>query len=235
MLKYIDSKKMGRASHGWLDSHFHFSFADYYNPNNIQFGVLRVVNDDIVQPGTGFDTHPHKNMEIMSYVIDGSLTHADSMKNRHTLKTGQVQYMSAGTGVLHSEHNLGEKPLRFLQIWILPDKEGYPPNYGDYRFEMNERFDKWLYIATDFKNDKAEAPIHVHADINAYAAIITGGKKLDFKVGQNRQAYLILIDGKVKIGNTILNTRDAMEITEEDITVNALEMSHVFIIEMAKA
>lgn len=105
MIKFIDSKKMGRGKHDWLDSHFHFSFADYYNPQNMQFGVLRVINDDLVKPNTGFDTHPHKNMEIISYVVDGELSHSDSMNNQHTLTRGQVQYMSAGTGVLHSEHN----------------------------------------------------------------------------------------------------------------------------------
>ena len=126
---------MGRGIHGWLDSHFHFSFAEYYNPENINFGVLRVWNDDIVLPGTGFGTHPHDNMEIISYVLEGELSHADSMGNEQTLTRGQVQYMSAGTGITHSEYNHGEVPLRFFQIWIFADKRGYRPNYGDYRFK----------------------------------------------------------------------------------------------------
>jgi redox-sensitive bicupin YhaK (pirin superfamily) len=108
MLHYIDHTKMGRGVHGWLDSHFHFSFAEYYNPENIQFGILRVINDDMVESQMGFDTHPHENMEIISYVVDGELTHGDSMGNKQTLTRGQVQYMSAGTGVLHSEYNLGK-------------------------------------------------------------------------------------------------------------------------------
>jgi len=135
VLRKIDNTKMGSSDLGWLKSKFHFSFAEYYNPSNVNFGVLRVINDDLVKPGTGFDTHPHRDMEIISYIVDGELTHGDSMGNKRTLSRGHVQYMSAGTGVFHSEHNFGEETLRFLQIWIYPDKNGYEPNYGDYKFE----------------------------------------------------------------------------------------------------
>lgn len=235
MLKYIDSRKMGRGRHGWLDSHFHFSFADYYNPKNMQFGVLRVVNDDIVQPDTGFDTHPHRDMEIISYVIDGELSHADSMNNEHTLTSGQVQYMSAGTGVLHSDHNWGKNPLRFLQIWILPDKTGYQPNYGDYRFALADRENKWLPVAAGTDNKDSAAPIRIHADINAFATIVTKGNKADFKVGPGRQAYLVMAEGEADINGIHLATRDALEITEENITIVPEESAHVLIIEMAKA
>ncbi|MDR1873855.1 MAG: pirin family protein [Synergistaceae bacterium] len=231
MLRHIDSKKMGRASHGWLDSHFHFSFDQYCNPDNVQFGVLRVLNDDVVQPGSGFETHPHKNMEIISYVVTGELTHADSMKNGETLTRGQVQYMSAGTGVRHSEFNNGEKLLRFLQIWILPDRNGYEPNYGSRRFEIEDRLNRWLFIASGGGND---APIHVHADVNIYAAIIDAGRKLDFGVGAGRQAYLVMIEGSADVGAVTLATRDALEITEEDVAIVPAEQAHVLIIEMAK-
>ncbi len=135
MLRYIDHKLMGRSQLGWLDSHFHFSFAEYFNPDNMQFGALRVINDDIIKAQTGFGAHPHEDMEIITYVIQGELSHEDSMGNASTLTLGQVQYMSAGTGVIHSEHNWqNEADLRLLQIWILPDDSGYEPNYGDYRF-----------------------------------------------------------------------------------------------------
>ncbi|MDR1960969.1 MAG: pirin family protein [Gracilibacteraceae bacterium] len=233
MLKYIDHTKMGRGKHGWLDSHFHFSFAEYYNPANIQFGALRVVNDDIVQAGKGFDTHPHKNMEIISYVVNGELTHADSMKNRSALMRGQVQYMSAGTGVTHSEYNSGDKPLRFLQIWILPDKNGYAPSYGDHRFAWEDRLDKWLPIASG--NPASSAPIKIHADVNVYAAQITRGGELAFETRPGRQTYLVLIEGAAQIGGHVLAERDAMEITEQDITVSATDTAHVIALEMAKA
>ncbi|MDR2528531.1 MAG: pirin family protein [Synergistaceae bacterium] len=229
MLRYIDSNKMGRSQLGWLDSYFHFSFAEYCDPNNVQFGVLRVLNDDRVQPGTGFEIHPHRDMEIVSYVVEGELSHADSMKNEETLTRGQVQYMSAGTGVYHSELNHGEKLLRFLQIWILPDKKGHEPNYGSQRFALEDRRNRWFFIASG--SDKA--PIRVHADINMYAALLD--KKLNFKVGPNRQAYMVMIEGSGDVNGTRLSTRDAAEIVEEDVTVTPSEPVHLIAIEMAKA
>ena len=161
MPRYIDSKQMGRSRLGWLDSHFHFSFAEYYNPKNIRFGALRVINDDLIQAGTGFDTHPHENMEIITYVVEGELTHADSMGNRHTLTRGQVQYMSAGTGVTHSEHNFGKERLRLLQIWIFPDQKGYEPNYGDYRVAVEDRRDRWLPLVASVEDTDSPAPVRI--------------------------------------------------------------------------
>lgn len=226
---------MGRAFHGWLDSHFHFSFAEYYNPRNIQFGALRVINDDLVQPGTGFDTHPHANMEIISYVVDGELTHADSMRNNQTLSRGQVQYMSAGTGVFHSEHNRGDDMLRFLQIWILPDAKGYKPNYGDYRFNFEDRQGRWLPIATSVDNIESKAPIRIHQDVNAYATVLKDGETLDFAVNKGRQAYLVLIEGDADINGVAMTRRDGLEIVEEDITIRPEGSAHVLVIEMAKS
>jgi redox-sensitive bicupin YhaK (pirin superfamily) len=233
MIRYIDHTRMGRGQHGWLDSHFHFSFAEYYNPDNMHFGVLRVLNDDQVQVGTGFDTHPHRDMEIISYVVDGELTHKDSMGNESTLTCGQVQYMSAGTGVVHSEYNHGDKLLRFLQIWILPDGKNYKPNYGDYRFKLEDRFDKWLPIATSYDNTENAAPIKIHADINMYATILSKGKQIDFRVGSDRQAYLVLFEGEATVNGIRMNERDALEIVKEDISITAEQEAHFVIIEMA--
>ncbi|MDR1510559.1 MAG: pirin family protein [Synergistaceae bacterium] len=235
MLRYIDSKKMGRANHGWLDSHFHFSFDQYYNPKNMQFGALRVLNDDTVQPGEGFGTHPHKNMEIISYVVDGELTHADSMKNEETLARGMAQYMSAGTGVKHSEFNNGEGVLRFLQIWILPDADGYKPNYGSVRFEFSEREGKWLPIAAQYGDEKSSAPIRVHADINMSATFIRNEESAAFKVASNRQAYFVLIEGKADIGGIKMIERDALASTGEDVRITPDGLAHVLAIEMARA
>lgn len=235
MLRYIDSKKMGRSKLGWLDSHFHFSFAEYYNPENINFGVLRVINDDLIQPHTGFDTHPHKDMEIITYVVDGAVTHADSMENRHTLSRGQVQYMSAGTGITHSEHNLGDETLRLLQIWIMPDRTGHEPNYGDYPFAPEDRSDRWMPVASAFENKTSAAPVRIHADVNLYASILSADSRLTFEVSKKRQAYLVLIEGRAEISGIQLSGRDALEITEENITVNAAEASHILIIEMEKS
>ena len=231
MLRKIDSNNMGSSNLGWLRSKFHFSFAEYYNPNNMNFGVLRVINDDIVQSNTGFEVHPHRNMEIISYIVNGDLTHGDSMGNKNTISRGHVQYMSAGTGVYHSEHNLGKDPLRFLQIWILPDKQDYKPNYGDYKFHLNDRLNKWLHIASD-KN--GSAPIKINQDVNIYSLELEKERDIDFKVNKGRQAYLVQIEGHSSINKIELNERDGMEIVEEDILIKAKETSHILIIEMNK-
>jgi redox-sensitive bicupin YhaK (pirin superfamily) len=240
MIKYIDHTNMGRGIHGWLDSHFHFSFAEYCNPDNISFGVLRVLNDDLVRSGTGFDTHPHENMEIISYVVNGELTHRDSMGNARTLTRGQVQYMSAGTGITHSEYNHGKDLLRFLQIWIFPNQKGYTPNYGDVRFELEDRNGRWLALASSAENAGSSAPIKVHADINAYASILSPGGSLDFEVAPERQAYLIAIEGDLGLrgreGSAAdLSMRDAAEITGESFTAAAgPQGAHALVIEMAR-
>jgi quercetin 2,3-dioxygenase len=231
MLRKLESNNMGKSNLGWLRSKFHFSFAEYYNPDNIQFGVLRVINDDLVDPKTGFDTHPHRDMEIISYVVNGELTHGDSMGNKNTVTRGQVQYMSAGTGVLHSEHNLGEDVLRFLQIWIFPEKNRLTPNYGDYRFNWEDRKNNWLHMVSGHNGN---APIKIHQDANIYSLELEQGKEISFPVKEGRQAYLVQIEGTSTINGIELNDRDGMEIVEEDILIKAEKTSHNLIIEMKK-
>jgi len=231
MLRKIESKNMGSSNLGWLKSKFHFSFAEYYNPDNINFGVLRVINDDLIEAGTGFDTHPHRDMEIISYVVNGELTHGDSMGNKSTITRGHVQYMSAGTGVYHSEHNFGEDISRLLQIWILPDKKGYIPNYGDYKFNWDDRHNEWLHMVSS-KN--GNAPIKINQDINIYSLELEKGKEIGFPVKEGRQAYLVQIEGNSIINNIELANGDGMEIVEEDILIKAKETSHILILEMNK-
>ncbi|HHX70376.1 MAG: pirin family protein [Miniphocaeibacter sp.] len=231
MLKRINNEYLGQSDLGWLRSRFHFSFAEYYNPNNINFGRLRVINDDLVKAGKGFTTHPHMNMEIVSYVVDGKLTHADSMGNEHTLTRGQVQYMSAGTGVYHSEMNYGDETLRFLQIWVVPDKNGYTPNYGDFRYNWDDRKNKWLHIVSSVDGD---ANVKLHQDFNIYVTELDEGKELEFKVEEGRQAYIVQIEGKSKINNIEMFMRDGMEVVEEDLKIEAVEKSHIMILEMNK-
>lgn len=183
MIKKIDYKNMGKSNLGWLRSIFHFSFAEYYNSKNMNFGVLRVINDDLIEAGTGFDTHPHRDMEIVSYVVEGELTHGDSMGNKRTLTRGQVQYMSAGSGVLHSEYNLSDKISRFLQIWILPDKKGLTPNYGDFAFEWKERKNKWLHIVS---SKEGSAPVKINQDVNFYVLELHKGEEIVFPISEGR-------------------------------------------------
>ncbi|NDL66653.1 pirin family protein [Anaerotalea alkaliphila] len=232
MLKRIDHRKMGKSDLGWLQSLFHFSFADYHNPQNMNFGVLRVLNDDLVAPGTGFDMHPHRDMEIISYVVEGSLSHKDSLGNQGTLTRGQVQYMSAGTGVLHSEHNRGKETARLLQVWILPYRKGHQPSYGDYPFPWEGRVGRLLHFAS---GPGGSAPVKVNQDVNFYALALEAGKEISFPLPQGRQAYVVQIEGDSRIGEAELSPRDALEAIEEDLTVQAKTDSHLLFIEMGKS
>lgn len=231
MIRRLPVEKMGESNLGWLQSKFHFSFAEYYNEDNMNFGVLRVINDDLIAPNTGFGTHPHKNMEIITYVVDGYLTHKDSMGNEHTLQRGEVQYMSAGTGITHSEYNNHSKELRILQIWVLPDKSGHTPNYGEHRFQWKDRENKFLHFVS---SKSGKAPIRINQDVNFYAIQMEDGKIENFSVGKDRQAYLVQIEGKSLINKIEMNTRDGLETVGENLEIHAIGKSHILIIEMAK-
>ncbi len=231
MIRKIEAKNMGKSNLGWLKSHFHFSFAEYYNPENISFGALRVINDDLIAPQTGFDTHPHKDMEIVTYIIDGELTHKDSMGNARILKRGEVQYMSAGMGVFHSEHNLGDETLRLLQVWILPDALGYEPNYGEYKYKWEERENEWLNIVS---SKLGNSPIKINQDFNIFVISMDAGKETVFEVKENRQAYVVQIEGSSDINNLILNERDALETVEESLIIKAEQNTHLIVFEMEK-
>lgn len=231
MIMIYKENQHGRSELNWLNSWFHFSFAEYYNPKRIQFGALRVINDDLIKAGTGFGMHPHKDMEIISYVIDGELTHVDSMGHQRVLSRGQVQYMSAGRGVTHSEHNHGTKTTRLLQIWILPDNKGYDPRYGDYAFAWADRENQWLHLVS---GEMGNAPVKIHQDANLYALSLTPGQSVHFDIQQQRQAYLVLIEGSAMINGHLLTTRDGLETLEESLHIEAQEQSHLLLIELAK-
>lgn len=232
MSRKIDHQKMGHSESGWLQSLFHFSFADYHNPDNMNFGVLRVINDDLVQAGHGFATHGHRDMEIFTYVVDGELTHGDSMGNTNTIGRGHVQYMSAGTGIRHSEYNNGEDTARLLQIWILPDKRRLAPSYGDMRFTADQRQNKWLNVVSGMNGD---APVKMHQDASIHVLELDQGRQIDFLVAAGRQAYLVQIEGQSQINDLTLSMRDGLEAVEESLQITALEKSHILLIDMPKA
>ena len=232
MITEVASKDLYLADHGWLQSRFHFSFAEYYNPGNVNFGVLRVLNDDIVAPGTGFGTHPDRDMEIVSYVVDGELTHKDNMGNERSLGRGNVQYLSAGTGIAHSEYNNGEDPVRFLQIWILPDRPGHEPAYGDHEFAWEDRKNAWLHLVAPRDAD-AQAPVRINQDANFYAT--ETDQELAFAVPAGRQAYMVLVEGEADVNGRPLGTRDALAVQEEDLVIKPNGKAHVFVVEMAKS
>jgi len=232
MLNKIKSDSMGKGDHGWLNSHFHFSFAEYYNPQKMNFGVLRVLNDDFVEQHHGFEMHPHRDMEIITYVVAGELTHEDNLGHKAVIGRGHVQYISAGTGIAHSESNESDEQIRLLQIWILPDKKGHEPAYGEYRFSWEERVNRWLHMVS---GTNETTPIKVNQDANFYSLSLDGGKEIDMEINLGRQGYLVQIEGSSFVNDVLLEQQDALEIVEEHIVIKAQQKSHFLLIEMKKA
>ena len=231
MFKKVPKENMGGSNLGWLESRFHFSFAEYRNKDNINFGVLRVLNDDIIHPKSGFEMHPHQDMEIISYIVDGEITHKDSMENEETLKRGEVQYISAGSGIVHSEHNKSiSEDLRLLQIWIVPPKKNLQTLYGSYKYTKEQRKNKLLKIVSSLESD---SEIKIYQDVNFYVSELTSNKTLKYGINAMRQIYFIQIEGSSDVNGIILKNGDAMKITQEaSLDIKALENSHFLFIEM---
>lgn len=230
MLKHIPNTDLYHASHGWLESRFHFSFAEYHNPKNHHYGVLRVMNDDTIEPHTGFDTHPHRDMEIITYIINGHLSHQDSMGHKETLSRGDVQYLSAGTGITHSEKNESNEALHLIQLWILPEKKGLRPQYGSKRFLKENRQNRWLHIVG---NGVSTAPITIYQDANIYASELEAGQKSTFLLEDSRQCYLKVMEGNGIINTVEVNQGDALE-CDETFTIHAQTSLHLLVVEMPK-
>ena len=231
MFKKLPKENMGTSNLGWLESRFHFSFAEYRNHDNVNFGVLRVLNDDIIHPDSGFDMHPHHDMEIISYVIDGEITHKDSIGNMEVLKRGEVQYMSAGTGIVHAEYNKNaSQDLRLLQMWIIPPKKGLPTIYGSHQYKKEQRENKLLNIVS---SKEGSAAVKLHQDVNIFVSEIEEGKSLKFIIGKNRQVYFVQIEGSSSINGVVLGYGDAMEVIQElSLDIKSLKNSHILFIEM---
>ena len=229
MLKKIPSEKIWESNHDGLKGKFHFSFAEYYNEKNINFGVLRVVNDEILAPKTGFDLHQHRDMEIISYVVNGKLSHSDSAGNKTILEKGQVQYMSAGNGIFHSEYNNHNNDLRFIQLWILPNKIDSKAIYGHFKFEWEKRINNFFHIVS---GKKGNAPIKINQDINIFVTELEKEKTLNFQIEKKRQVYLIQIDGTSLINNIKLCEKDALKSIGTSLNIKSINKSHILIIEM---
>jgi len=210
------SEERGLAEHGWLKSFHTFSFADYHDPRHMGFGPLRVINEDRVQPGQGFGTHGHRDMEIISYVLEGGLAHKDSMGNGSVIRPGDVQRMSAGTGVRHSEFNASDKELvHFLQIWIEPNVRGIEPSYEEKRFDEASKRGKLRLIASA---DAREGSVRIHQEADVYAALVDGGEAIEFKP-RRRLAYVHVARGEVAVNGEKLKAGDAVKLSGDDNTV----------------
>ena len=207
------SQDRGHADHGWLDSHHSFSFAGYQDPEHMGFGPLRVINEDRVAPGQGFGTHGHRDMEIISYVLEGALAHKDSMGNGSVLRPGYVQRMSAGKGVTHSEFNASkDEPVHFLQIWIEPDVMGIAPGYEETIFDAAEKRGLLRLIASP---DGAQGSVKIHQDALVYSSLLDGAVSVSHALRQGRRAYVHLVRGKVSVNGQPLAGGDAAKIEAE--------------------
>src|SRR6202035_3078635 len=206
------SNERGHADHGWLDSYHSFSFADYFDSRHVEFGPLRVINEDRVAPGAGFGTHPHRDMEIISYVLAGELAHKDSLGNGSVIRPGDVQRMSAGTGVRHSEFNPSpSEPVHFLQIWIQPAQRNIEPSYEEKRFAPEEKRGRLRLIVSP---DRTDGSLLIHQNARVYAGLFTGNERADLEVAPGRRVYLHVARGALTANGTALEAGDALRITD---------------------
>lgn len=207
------ASERGHANHGWLDSYHSFSFADYYDPQHMGFATLRVINEDVVQPGKGFGTHGHRDMEIITYILEGALEHKDSMGNGSIIRPGDVQRMSAGTGVQHSEFNPSQGELvHLLQIWIEPNVTGIPPSYEEKHFDAASKRGRLRLIAA---SDGRDGSVTIHQDASVYAALIDGAERASHRLAAGRQAYVHVARGKVTVNGQPLAAGDALKASGE--------------------
>ena len=214
MITLRQSSDRGHANHGWLDSYHTFSFANYYDPNHMGFRALRVINEDWVQSGKGFGTHRHRDMEIITYVLDGALEHKDSLGNGAVITPGEVQRMSAGTGIMHSEFNPSQtEPVHLLQIWILPDRQGLQPSYEQRAFGLEERQGKLRLIAA---RDGREGAVTIHQDVDLYSAVLQKGDRLSYQLQPNRYGWLQVAKGEVSLNGNALKAGDAVALSEAE-------------------
>ncbi|WP_454763280.1 pirin family protein [Cupriavidus campinensis] len=219
MFEIRKAAERGYADHGWLKSYHSFSFADYYDPRHIQFGPLRVINDDRVAPGMGFGTHGHRDMEIISYVLDGELAHKDSMGNGSVIRPGNVQRMSAGTGVRHSEYNHSTQgTTHFLQIWILPDRTGIEPGYEERHFSPADKRGQLRLIASP---DAADGSVLIHQDARVYAGLFDADEAAALAIAPGRRVYVHVASGRVSVNGRALEAGDAAKLE----AVDAIELT----------
>jgi redox-sensitive bicupin YhaK (pirin superfamily) len=223
---------LGAANHGWLDARHHFSFASYYEPERTQWGALRVWNDDAIAAQTGFPPHPHQDMEIITYVRAGAISHKDSLGNQGRTAAGDVQVMSAGTGITHAEYNLEDEETRLFQIWILPDSKGHAPSWGARPFPRDDRSGKFVTLASGLAED-ADA-LRIHAQARVAGALVRAGETIRYATTPDRHLYLVPATGRIRIGAIEANARDGVAITDETtIEITALDDTELVLVDAA--
>jgi len=223
----------GAANHGWLKSHHSFSFANYYNPERMSFGVLRVLNDDIVQPKMGFGTHPHQNMEIISIPLKGALSHKDNMNNKRSIEVGEVQVMSAGTGLTHSEFNDSKtEEVNFLQLWIVPEEQNVTPNYEQKLFDVQGRVNKFQTLVSP-QDNLVEGSLGIHQQASILTGSFDKGKESSYTINKGKGVYVFLLEGEIEVSGETLYKRDALGVWDTDsIIIKSQENSEILLIDV---
>ncbi|MEN8858318.1 MAG: pirin family protein [Flavobacteriaceae bacterium] len=223
----------GAANHGWLKSHHSFSFANYYNPERMSFGVLRVLNDDIVQPKMGFGTHPHQNMEIISIPLRGALSHKDNMNNKRSIEVGEVQVMSAGTGLTHSEFNDSKtEEVNFLQLWIVPEEQNVTPNYEQKLFDVQGRVNKFQTLVSP-QDNLVEGSLGIHQQASILTGSFDKGKESSYTINKGKGVYVFLLEGEIEVSGETLYKRDALGVWDTDsIIIKSQENSEILLIDV---
>jgi len=231
MMDIIQSESRGSADHGWLKAKHTFSFANYYDPQRVHFGDLRVINEDRIAPGQGFGTHPHKDMEIVTYVISGAIEHKDSMGNGTVITAGEVQRMSAGRGVLHSEFNHSDdEELHLLQIWIIPERNGLEPGYEQTRFPREEKLNRMRLLGS---RDGRDGSVTIHQDVDLYGSVAEAGTQLTHELGGARRAFVQVVHGDLKVNDRMLAAGDGAQIENETlITITAITEAEFLLFDM---
>ena len=230
MIERRQFASLGGADHGWLKAKHHFSFADYYDPSRVHWGNLRVWNDDEIASRTGFPPHPHRNMEIITYVREGAITHEDSMGNKGRTEAGDVQVMSAGSGIRHSEYNLEGETTRIFQIWILPTEDGGTPSWGAKPFPKGDRSGRFVTLASGIAGDEDALPIR--SDARVLGATVKAGETIEYQLGEGRHGYLVPAVGSVEVNGVAIQARDGAAVRDEPvIRVKALEDAELVLVD----
>lgn len=232
MIELRPYNTLGGAQHGWLETRHHFSFANYYDPKRMRWGHLRVWNDDIIAPHTGFPAHPHRDMEIITYVRSGAITHQDSLGNRGRTEAGDVQVMSAGSGIIHSEMNEENEATQLFQIWIMPDEKGLPPSWGTKPFPKGERSGSFVTLASGLPGDTDALAIRANARL--VAATLKAGQSTEYQIAPGRKVYLVPASGQIEINGVVAAAGDGVAISDETLLkVSAQQDSEIVLVDVA--
>lgn len=232
MIELRPYNTLGGAQHGWLETRHHFSFANYYDPKRMRWGHLRVWNDDIIAPHTGFPAHPHRDMEIITYVRSGAITHQDSLGNRGRTEAGDVQVMSAGSGIIHSEMNEENEATQLFQIWIMPDEKGLPPSWGTKPFPKEQRSGSFITLASGLPGDTDALPIRANARL--VAATLKAGQSTEYHIAPGRKVYLVPASGEIEINGVVAAAGDGVAISDESLLkVSAQQDSEIVLVDVA--